>query len=96
MVIIHKQNIVDMFLMETLAEFHKVREKLRFFQEKYHRDFETFSIEIEREEENFEHFDDYMEWKAYIQLFGDIKQKIEDMHSARPLSKPSFLSGFET
>lgn len=26
MVIIHKQNIVDMFLMETLAEFHKVRE----------------------------------------------------------------------
>jgi len=65
--------------METLAEFHKVREKLRFFQEKYHRDFETFSIEIEREEENFEHFDDYMEWKAYIQLFGDIKQKIEDI-----------------
>jgi len=79
MVIIHKQNIVDMFLMETLAEFHKVREKLRFFQEKHHRDFETFSIEIEREEENFEHFDDYMEWKAYIQLFGDIKQKIEDI-----------------
>jgi len=79
MVIINKQNIVDMFLMETLAEFHKVREKLRFFQEKYHRDFETFSIEIEREEENFEHFDDYMEWKAYIQLFGDIKQKIEDI-----------------
>ena len=47
MVIIHKQNIVDMFLMKTLAEFHKVREKLRFFQEKYHRDFKTFSIEIE-------------------------------------------------
>ena len=68
-----------MFLMKTLAEFHKVREKLRFFQEKYHRDFETFTIEIEREEENFEHFDDYMEWKAYIQLFGDIKQKIEDI-----------------
>ena len=43
-----------MSLMETLAEFHKVREKLRFFQEKYHRDFETFSIEIDREEENFE------------------------------------------
>ena len=68
-----------MFLMETLAEFHKVREKLRFFQEKYHRNFETFSMEIEREEENFEHFDDYMEWKAYIQLFGEIKQKIEDI-----------------
>jgi len=57
MVIIHKQNIVNMFLMETLAKVHKVREKLRFFQEKYHRNFETFSIE--REEENFEHFDEY-------------------------------------
>ncbi len=36
------------------SKFHKVREKLRVFQEKYHRDFETFSVEIEREEENFE------------------------------------------
>ena len=79
MVIIHKQNIVDMLLMETLAELHQVREKLRFFQEKYRQDFEKFSIEIEEEEENFEHFDDYMEWKAYTQLFGDLKQKIEDL-----------------
>ena len=39
MVIIHKQNIVDMILMETLAELHQVREKLRFFQEKYRQDF---------------------------------------------------------
>ena len=79
MVIIHKQNIVDMFLLETFAEFHQVHEKLCFFKEKYHRDFETFSMEINREEENFEHFDDYMEWKAYVQLFADIKQRIEDL-----------------
>ena len=84
MVIIHKQNIVDMFLMETLAEFHKVRDKLRFFQEKHHRDFKSFSIEIEREEENFEHFDGYMEWKAYIQLFSNnvlkLPELIENLH----------------
>jgi hypothetical protein len=79
MVIIHKQNIVDMVLMETFAELHQVSEKLRFFQEKYHQDFEKFSIEIKGEEENFEHYDDYIEWKAYTQLLRDLNQKIEDL-----------------
>ena len=79
MVIIYKQSIVDMLMMETLSELHQVREKLRFFKEKYGQDFENYSMKIEREEENFERFDDYMEWKAYIQLFRDIQQKIEDL-----------------
>ena len=63
MSIFQRSHIVDMFLMETLAGFHKLREKLGFFQEKYHRDFETFSIEIEREEESFEVLD-YKIWES--------------------------------
>lgn len=74
-----QKNIVDILLMEIFSDLHQVREKLRFFQEKYHQDFEKFSIQIEKEEENFEHYDDYMEWKAYMQLFRDLKQKIEDL-----------------
>ena len=68
-----------MLLMEALSELHQVREKLGFFQEKYRQNFENFSRKIETEKENFERFDDFMEWKAYTQLFKDIQQKIEDL-----------------
>jgi hypothetical protein len=35
MVIINKQTIAEMLLIETLSELHQAQEKLRFFQEKY-------------------------------------------------------------
>ena len=79
MVIVHKQNIADILLMEALGELHQVREKLRLFQQKYQQSFEEFSSRLEREEENFERFDDYIEWKAYMQLLHEIEQKIEDL-----------------
>lgn len=79
MVIINKQTIAEMLLIETLSELHQAQEKLRFFQEKYSQNFESFSNEIDTEEENFGHFDDYMEWKAYTQLLNNLKQKIEDL-----------------
>ena len=79
MVIVHKEGIIDMSLMEALSELHQVSEKLRFFQDKYKQDFENYSLDIEKKEEDFKRFDDYMEWKAYTQLFRDIQQKIEDL-----------------
>jgi len=79
MLVINKQNIADMLLLETFSEMHQVRDKLNFFREKYQQDFEDFSKQIEKEDEDFEHFDDYMEWKAYTKLFHNISQKIEDL-----------------
>ncbi|HHC24692.1 MAG TPA: hypothetical protein ENK58_04650 [Desulfobacterales bacterium] len=79
MLVVYKQNIADMLLMEAFSEMHQVRDRLNFFYEKYQQDFEVFSKQTEKEDENFEHFDDYMEWKAYIKLFHNILQKIEDL-----------------
>ena len=83
MVIVHKQNIADMLLMEILAELHQIREKLRFFEEKYSQNFEEFSLKIESEKENFEHFDDYMEWKAYKRILSDLEEKVEDLRHGK-------------
>ncbi len=77
MLVIHKQNIATMLLMEAFSEMHQVRDKLSFFREKYQQDFEAFSKNMEKENEDFERFDDYMEWKAYTKVFQSLSQKIE-------------------
>ena len=35
------------------------------------------------EEENFEKYDDYIEWKAYISQLKDLQQKISDIKSGK-------------
>jgi len=79
MVVFSKQNIGNILLLEAFGELHQVREKLRFFQGKYQQDFENFSKQLKDGKENFEHFDDYIEWKAYTKLFHETKKKIEDL-----------------
>lgn len=79
MVVVSKQNIGNILLLEAFGELHQLREKLRFFQGKYQQDFETFSRKLRDEEENFEQFDDYIEWKAYTKSLLETKKKIEDL-----------------
>ncbi|QTA87887.1 hypothetical protein [Desulfonema magnum] len=79
MVVIAKQNVVDILLMEAFYEMHQVRDRLNFFQEKYQQTFENFSVFMKKENENFEYFDDYMEWKAYTKLFDEVLKKIEEL-----------------
>ena len=54
---------------------------MRFYRAKYQQDFISFSERIGNEEENFEHFDDFIEWKAYENLYHDTVKKIEDLRS---------------
>ena len=81
MVVFNKKNIGDVLLIEAYGELYQIREKLRFFQGKYQKNFKTFSKLIETEDENFEQYDDYIEWKAYDKLYEETVQKIEDLKS---------------
>ena len=66
---------------------HQVRDRLNFFKEKYQQDFEDFSVCMKRQVENFEHFDDYMEWKAYTKLSYEVLKRIEGNRSLPPTCK---------
>jgi cytochrome c556 len=57
------ENVNKIFLM---YENHIVKEKLRLFQKKYSLTFEEFEKKIkQQDQENYEIWDDYIEWKAY-------------------------------
>lgn len=66
MVIIDKERAKNMYYANIISEYHKASEKNRLFKKKYAMPFEQFEKDIKNsKKEDFERWDDYMEWKGY-------------------------------
>lgn len=81
MITISKSNISEWLLLDTYSEMHIAKDKLRFFQKKYSTSFSEFEKKINTERENFEHYDDYIEWKAYTHIMQSVEKKIYDIRN---------------
>jgi len=80
--IIQKTEIANSLLLEYLAELSQSKDKLALFQKKYASEFSAFEKEIKSsKKENFNFWDDYIEWKSYFHLFNDLTDKIKDIRS---------------
>ncbi len=80
MITVQKQHIADWIVVGYLADLHTVSEKLRYFEQKYSRTWKDFSKQIKDScSENFDRWDDYIEWKAYIKTDNDLRFKIEEI-----------------
>jgi hypothetical protein len=66
--------------MEYHAALHTVREKIRFFEQKYSQPWSDFKQRVEQAaQEDFSQWDDYIEWKAQMKMFSDLSFKIEEV-----------------
>ncbi|MBK5941667.1 hypothetical protein [Halochromatium roseum] len=80
MINIDKQDIGNLLLLDYLASLHSAQEKLRLFERKYQTSLDEFSAALKAsDQENFEAWDDGMEWKAYRRVSEDLSQKIEEI-----------------
>mgnify|MGYP001576023230 CR=1 FL=1 len=52
---------------------------------KYRKSFEEFENDVLEGEENFEKWDDYMEWKAYLSTYKDRMKNLKDLESAEDI-----------
>ena len=79
MVIIDKEKAKEMYYANLMCDYHKANEKIRLFTKKYSISFEQFEKDIKgSEKEDFEKWDDYMEWKGYENVLQNlIKEKKE-------------------
>ncbi|GAB5047486.1 hypothetical protein [Thermodesulfovibrio sp. TK110] len=74
--LINKEKIIELYNVSLLYEIHRVQEKIRLFENKYNIRFEDFEKLIKSQnEENFESWDDYMEWKAYEKKLQELKKE---------------------
>jgi hypothetical protein len=80
MITVKKQDVGNWLLVEYLSNLHTVREKLRFFEQKYHQSWETFGTDATTSvKEDFARWDDYIEWKAYVKMAEELSAKIGEV-----------------
>ena len=82
MTIIEISTLKNLYYANILYQLHLAEDKLHYFESKYEMEFERFEAGIKSsKEENFEQWDDYMEWKAFKKNYLDLsgqKKDIED------------------
>ncbi len=72
MILLDKKETINLYSLSSLYEIHTVKEKIKLFENKYKKSFQEFEIEVKTTKENFENWDDYMEWKAYKKTYNSL------------------------
>jgi hypothetical protein len=82
MVMIQKSQVMEWLLLDYLAKIHTLEEKISFYKQKYKKNFEEFEKHINTaKEENFEEWDDYLEWKAFRSFYYSYLEQIKEVKS---------------
>jgi septation ring formation regulator EzrA len=79
MQVLNRESVAEKFAMENLSELHKVRESIRIYEKKYGTTLEEFEQQLEEQDEQFEHFDDYIDWKAAVKWRSVLEERLEEL-----------------
>jgi galactokinase len=81
-VILTKKQVRDSLLTDYLSRKQELEEKIKNLEQKYQVDLQTFETQLESSSvENFEAWDDLIQWKAYNQFLFEIETKINDIRN---------------
>lgn len=82
MLVIEKQRVADWMLLSYHAEQRQLHDRIVIYENKYNQSFKEFEKNIkQKENENFDEWDDYIEWKAYNDFYSQITKMINDIKS---------------
>ena len=74
-----KDDLLEYEKLKIFSQLTPAKEKIRLFESKYKCSFEQFENKIKEETENFEKWDDYIEWKAYMETIKDLTTKLKEI-----------------
>ncbi len=74
---ITNQEIQSYVKMKLITELTLIKERLTLFKKKYNCDFSSFEQSVlHAETEEFEKWDDYMEWKAFEKKYQSVIKRL--------------------
>ena len=73
---VSKEEVKGFEKLKAISQIAPIKERIRFFETKYGCTLGEFKNKIKQEKEDFEKWDDYIEWNAYIESLRDLKSKI--------------------
>lgn len=74
-----KRDVIMYEKLDILSKMAPIREKIKFFEKKYGCNFKDFEERIKRGKEVFEEWDDFIEWKAYLRTFRNLRKRLEEL-----------------
>jgi hypothetical protein len=80
---VSKEEVKGFKKLKAISQIAPIKERIRFFESKYGCTFGEFKNKIKQEQEDFEKWDEYIEWKAYIKSLRDIESKMRDIEDAK-------------
>ena len=82
MLVIDKHRVADWMLLSYLAEQRQLHEKIILYEKRYGQTFKEFESKTkEKENEDFNEWDDLIEWQAYTNFYENITKTINDIKS---------------
>jgi hypothetical protein len=83
MIEINKKEIKNIYKIDLLSELHITKTRLSFFKNKYKCSLEEFEKKLDaaKDKEDFEKWDELLEWKAYAKSCEKIKEKLEEINN---------------
>ena len=80
MIEITKNRVAEWMLLSYMAELKLLSDKIDIYENKYGIAFPEFEKKVKIEKtENFEMWDDFIEWKAYTNFYNKTNQIIQDV-----------------
>ena len=80
---VSKDEVIGFEKLKAISQIAPIKERIRFFESKYGCMFGEFKEKIRGEKEDFEKWDEYIEWKAYIESLKDLEWKMKDIEDAQ-------------
>jgi len=84
-IVVSGDEIKEYEKLKIISQLTPVREKLRFFEKKYGCSFDEFEKRIKEGKEKFEEWDDYIEWKAYVESLRDLERRLREISDAKDI-----------
>jgi hypothetical protein len=81
MTIINSDSIKNLYYANILYEIHKIEDKLSFFKSKYKTTLDKLESDLKNSAEDFEKWDDFMEWKAFHNKYQDLSSQKADIEN---------------
>ena len=82
---ISKEEIKRYEKLKTLSQITLLKEKISLFRKKYDASIEDFRKNLEPREENFDEWDDYIEWNAAEASLTDLITKLKEIKNAKDI-----------
>jgi len=73
--------------LKVISQIASVKGKIQLFEKRYGCTFEEFEKDTQsKEKENFNAWDDYVEWKAYMKTLEELEAKIREIENVQDIA----------